>query len=310
VRYGWPTAWSVQNGGVADPRPPSVIGHEPTPSYDFMPVPSLVAKPVGAKETDWDLNRKKARMRYAPRYASGFKTVPHQFARFRRGDTTLLAGAYRLVRDLEMGRAPYTAALVLDALDGQAPTMVKQDSAAAATALLTPMSGPTIASLEVVGARNRRATRVRTTVEPLAKDARISDFLLLQKGDPSVTPSLEKNAAQAFGSLELDKGATVGIYWEIYRPVSPSAPLQVQVRALRVDASLGQRLGNFFGLSKAVQPVAIVYTDNGRPDGGPGRSLSLAFPPVAAGEYQLSLVVSGGGISDSTAQIVRIKGER
>ncbi|HYW30992.1 MAG TPA: hypothetical protein VE869_05740, partial [Gemmatimonas sp.] len=71
VRYGWPTAWSVQNGGYGDPRPPSVIGHEPTPSYDFMPVMEVITTPVGAKIADWEPNRKKARMRYAPRYASG-----------------------------------------------------------------------------------------------------------------------------------------------------------------------------------------------------------------------------------------------
>lgn len=310
VRYGWPTAWSVQNGGVADPRPPSVIGHEPTPSYDFMPGAKALVTPVGAGDGDWDPRRKKARMRYAPRYASGFATVPHQIARFRRGDTTLVAGAYRLVRELEMGRAPYTASLVFDALNGTAPVSVRKDSAAAASALLLPLSTPMLASLEVFGAQGKRATRVRTTVLPLPQGARLSDYLLLQRGDPSGTPSLEKNVSQAYGSLELEKGATVGLYWEMYRPSSPSAPLQISVRALRLGASLGQRLGSFLGISKAVQPVAIRYTDNGRPDGMPGRSITLNFPPVAAGDYQLTLIVAGAGITDSTSQVIRVRGER
>ena len=101
VRYGWPTAWSVQNGGVADPRPPSVIGHEPTPSYDFMATPAAIAKPVGASDAEWHFARSKARMRYSPRYGTGFGALPHQFARFLRGDSTLLAGGYRMVRELE-----------------------------------------------------------------------------------------------------------------------------------------------------------------------------------------------------------------
>lgn len=310
VRYGWPTAWSVQNGGVADPRPPSVIGHEPTPSYDFMPVMEAYAKPIGATAADWDLKRKRARMRYSPRYASGFGTVPHQIARFRRGDTTLVAGAYRLVRELEMGRAPYTAALVLDAMNGTPPVSVRKDSAAAASALLAPITAPMLASIEVFGARGKRATRVRTTVTPLPRDARLSDYLLLQKGDPSISPTLERNAAQAYGSLEIEKGAVVGLYWEMYRTSTPDAPLQIQIRALRLGASLGQKLGSFFGISKAIQPVAIRYQDNGRPDGQPGRSITLNFPPVAAGEYQLTLVVSGGGVTDSTSQVVRVRGEQ
>jgi hypothetical protein len=310
MRYGWPTAWSVQNGGVADPRPPSVIGHEPTPSYDFLPSPKAIAKPIGAVQGDWDMRRAKARMRYAPRYASGFGMVPHQIARFRRGDTTLVAGAYRLVRELEMGRAPYTAALVFDAMNGTAPVAIRKDSAAAASALLLRLTSPMLASLEVFGERGKRAARVRTTIGPLPRDARLSEYLLLQRGDPTINPSLEKNAAQAYGSLELEKGATVGLYWEMYRESSPANPLQIQIRALRLGASLGQRLGNFLGISKAIQPVAIRYTDNGRPDGQPGRSITLNFPPVAAGDYQLTLIVSGAGITDSTSQVIRVRGER
>lgn len=308
MRYGWPTAWSVQNGGVADPRPPSVIGHEPTPSYDFIPEQSALATPIGATQPMWNLNRAQARMRYAPRYASGFAMLPHQFARFRRGDTTLVAGAYRLVRELEMGRAPYTAAFTLDAMDGTTPPRaVSKDSASAAGALLMPLTSPMLGSLEVYGARGKRASRVRTTITPLPATVRLSDFLVLQRGDPTVTPSLERNAAQAFGSLEIDQGATIGLYWEMYRPSVPSAPLQIEVRALKLGTSLGQRLGSLIGLSKAVQPVSIQYQDNGRPDGQPGRSIAVTFPPVAAGDYQLSLVVSGAGIADTTSQVIRVR---
>lgn len=311
MRFGWPVQWSVQNGGVADPRPPSVIGHEPTPSYDFMPVAKVFSTPVGSVEKDWDLFRKKARMRYSPRYASGFLTAPHQFARFRRGDTTLVAGAFRLIRDLEMGKGPYTAALVLDAIDGRPAVMAKRDSAGANGALLASMgTAPMLASIEVFAPAGRRVTRARTTVQPLPKDARLSDYLLLQRGDAGATPSLEKNALQAYGSLEIERGATIGLYWEMYRNATPSAPLQVSVRATRVGASFFQKLGSSIGLSKSVTPVSIRYADNGRPDGAPGRSLTLNFPPVSAGEYQLTILVSGAGITDSTSQIIRIKGER
>ena len=310
LRYGWPTAWSVQNGGVADPRPPSVIGHEPTPSYDFMPVPAVFSAPVGAEPSDWELRRAKARMRYAPRYASGFGALPHQIARFRRGDTTLVAGGYRLVRDLEMGRAPYNVAFTLDAFNGRDPLQARRDSAQANGALLLPMTVPMLASLEVIAPTGKRAARVRTTVRPLATDARLSDYLLLQRGDPSVTPSLERNAEQAYGSLDLESGSSVGLYWEMYRAASPGAPLQVSLKATRLGASFLQRLSSSIGISKAVTPVAIKYNDNGRPDGAPGRSLQINFPPVAAGDYQFTLTVSGAGITDSTTQIIRVRGAR
>ncbi len=310
MRYGWPTNWSVQNGGVADPRPPSVIGHEPTPSYDFMASPKAVETPIGAGAGDWALRRAKARMRYAPRYAAGFGEVPHQIARFRRGDTTLVAGGYRLVRDLEMGRAPYSAAMVLEGMNGRAPTVVRRDSASANGALLAPLDGPMLASIEVLAPTSNRATRVRTTVQPLPTDARLSDYLLLQRGDATATPELERNALQAYGSLEIERGATVGLYWEMYRPATPSAPLQVAVRATRVGASFLQKLGSSIGLSKSVTPVSIRYNDNGRPDGKPGRSLTINFPPVAPGDYQLTLLVSGAGVTDSTTQTIKVRGDR
>lgn len=311
LRYGWPMAWSVQNGGAADPRPPQVIGHEPTPSYDFMPALSAIANPTGATASDWDPNRKKARMRYATRYAAGFGALPHQFARFRRGgDTTILAGGYRLMRELEMGRAPYTAALTLDGFDGRPPVQVIKDSVAANGALLVPFSSRMLASVEVLAPVGKRAARVRNTVEPLPRETRLSDYLLLQRGDASPTPTLERNAEQAYGSTEIEGGTTIGIYWEMYRPASPSAPLQVSLRATRLGASFFQKLGSSIGLSKALTPVSIKYNDNGRPDGGAGRSLTLNFPSVPAGDYQLTLMVSGAGGTDSTTQVVRVKGGR
>lgn len=311
VRYGWPTAWSVQNGGVGDPRPPQVIGHEPTPSYNFMPTVAALEKPVGATATDWTPRSAKARMRYSPRYATGFAMLPHQFARFRRGDSTLVAGGYRMVRELELGRAPYVAALTFDALDGRPPRTVRKDSAAAASALLLPLgTAPMLASLEVLAPAGRRAARVRQTVQPLAPTALLSDYLVLVRGDPTATPSLERNAQNAYGSLEIEGGTTIGLYWEIYRQATVSAPLSISLKATRIGASFFQKLGSSIGLSKAVTPVSIRFADNGRADGGFGRSLTLNFPSVPNGEYQLTLVVAGGGQSDSTTQRIRVKNGR
>ncbi len=311
VRYGWPTAWSVQNGGVADPRPPSVIGHEPTPSYDFMATPAALAKPVGASSADWSFKRAKARMRYSPRYGTGYGALPHQFARFRRGDSTLVAGGYRMVRELELGRAPYTTALTFDAFDGRPPRQVRKDSATAAGALLLTMgTTPMLASLEVLATTGRRASRARETVQPLPAGTRLSDYLVLVRGDPSAAPSLERSALTAYGSLEIEGGTTIGLYWEIYRQVSVSAPLSISLKATRIGASFMQRVGSSVGLSKAVTPVSIRFADNGRADGAFGRSLTLNFPQVPNGEYQLTLVVAGGGMSDSTTQRIRVRAGR
>lgn len=308
IRYGWPVNWSVQNGGVADPRPPSVIGHEPTPSYDFLPTDQALQNPFESTVADWPLSRKKARMRYAPRYASGFGVPPFQFARFRRGDSTVVAGAYRLVRELEMGRGPYNAALVLDALDGSAPIVVERDSAPANAALLAKIGQkPFVASLEIVAPNSKRAARVRAAVRPLPADSKVSDILLLTKGDASARPSLETAASLAFGGADIDGGTTIGLYWENYLNVSPTSPATTIIRATRVGASFLQRLSSTLRLSKAVQPVSQRIQDPGRPDGLPGRSVSLSWPQVPDGDYMLTLIVDNKSGRDSTSTLIRVR---
>jgi hypothetical protein len=94
----------------------------------------------------------------------------------------------------------------------------------------------------------------------------------------------------------------------MYRQASPGQPLQVSLRATRLGAGFLQKLGSSIGLSKTVTPVSIRYNDNGRPDGGPGRSLNINFPQVPAGDYQFTLVVSGAGLTDSTSQVIRVRG--
>jgi len=71
-----------------------------------------------------------------------------------------------------------------------------------------------------------------------------------------------------------------------------------------------QKFGASIGLSKALTPVSIKYNDNGRPDGGAGRSLTLNFPSVPPGDYQLTLMVSGAGVTDSTTQTIRVRPKR
>jgi hypothetical protein len=305
-RYGWPVAWSIQNGGVADPRPVSVIGHEPTPSYDFMPEPRVVGAPLSATAEDWDLTGKKARMRYAPRYASGFKPAPHQLSRFRRGDSTLVVGAYRLVRELEMGRGPYRAGLVL-ATEPTKQLRIVRDSAPAAGGFIAPVpTGGALASLEVWSPVSRKATRVRSSVRPLDAGARISELLFTSKSDQTGRPSLEWAAQSAFGSADIPAGTTIGLYWETYLPVSPSAPAMVSIETTRLNTGGVSRVLSGLRLSRTMRPISVRFADQGRPDGAPGRSIALTWPEVPAGTYKLSLVVNVGGVADSTSTTVRI----
>ncbi len=308
VRYGWPVAWSMQAGLMFGGGARSIIGHEPVPSYDFMPTVRALENPLTATVTDWSVNNARALMRYSPRYASGFETVPNQLVRFRRGDTTILAGAWRLVRELEMGPGPYTAALITDASPGTetATTTVRNEDAGAYGALLTTLgTGPVLVSLEVFGARARRATRVRESVSPLKADTPISEILILQDGPDVEAPNLEDIANRAFGSTVTIRNVPVSIYWEMYGDISPTNPVTVSVSVQRTQVSLAQRLRSAIGLGKTT-PVTVTYEDDGRQDGMPGRMTRFSLAGAIAGDYELKIKMERAGLADSTSVLLTL----
>jgi hypothetical protein len=311
VRYGWPTAWSMQTAGALDPRLPSIIGHEPTPSYDFMPSAAAIMSPLAATERDWEPDRKDARMRYATRYATGFGMLPHQIARFKRGDSTVVAGAWRMMREQRMGPAPYQVGLFVADDSAVVISRTIKDSAPANGAVVAALGTTAkLVSLEIMAPTAKRATRVRTAVQPLANGVRVSDMLLLAAGDAGATPSLENVAGRAWGSNDIVPGRSFGLYWETYVPVSPAAPLQVTVRATRTSSNFSQRITNALRLSRAMTPVAISFRDAGRPDGLPGRAVQFTWPEVPPGEYRLTVKLEGAGGIDSTSQLFTVRGER
>jgi hypothetical protein len=301
----------MQTAGALDPRLPSIIGHEPTPSYDFMPTPEVMRAPLSASATDWEPDREDARMRYAPRYATGFSALPHQFARFRRGDSTVVASAWRLTRTQRMGAGPYRVGLFAADDSVRIVSETVRDSAAANGAVVTALGTvPRLLSLEVMGASARRTARVRAAVAPLADSVRVSDMLLLAGGDAGAAPTLESVAPRAWGSNDIEPGRAFGLYWETYVPVTPNDPLQVTVRATRTSSSFVQRLTNALRLSRAMTPVAVSFRDAGRPDGAPGRAIQFNWPEVPPGEYRLTVLLRRDGLVDSTSALFTVRGER
>jgi hypothetical protein len=307
LRYGWPVSWSVQTAGALDPRAPSVIGHEPTPSYDFTPRAGALANPVAADAGEWKLGDALPRMRYAPRYAPrGFVDLPHQLARFRRGDSVAVVGAYDAETDRDWGSGALRVGLAL--ADSAAVRVVARASDRPRRGAIMAMAptAPLLASLEVLGEKQQRAGRARYAIEPLAPIAALSDVLLLKKG-AGAAPTLESVLPDALGSRTIVAGSTIGIYWESYRPASPSRPAEVSLTATRLNTSRMERLRSAMRVGSAVRPVAVRFQDTGRPDGAAGRSLTVSWPEVPPGEYQIELIVTPqGGAPATTTFDVRV----
>ncbi|AHG88028.1 hypothetical protein J421_0491 [Gemmatirosa kalamazoonensis] len=329
VRFGWPTAWSAADRTMmlgSESR--SVIGHEPTPSYAFVPRADAVESPTTSEADDWELDARLPAMRYAPRYAwRGVRPLEHQLARFRRGDSTLVVGAWSVARDGvwhgDSARAdsardlrrrmprdstrPDTlrAALVLVDTAGRMTT-VARDSATTAGALIVAVPRAAyLASVELLAPARGRAARARTGLAPLPRDTVVSDLLLLaHAAAPGAT--VEQLARDALGTHTIVAGMPVGLYWETYLPRADSA--EVTVQATRIDAAWYARLGRALKLAGGPPtPVAVRFVDAARPnDVAAARSLALTWPPDATGTYRLEVTVRTGDRAATATDTVRV----
>jgi hypothetical protein len=307
LRYGWPVAWSVQTAGALDPRAPSVIGHEPTPSFDFTPRGAALASPVTAGADAWKLDEALPRMRYAPRYTPrGFVPLSHQVARFRRGDSAVVVGAWDVETDRDWGSGAVRVGLGLADSGGVRAITRATEQPRRGAIRVTTAARPALLSLEVLGEKQGRAARARYAIEPLEPGALLSDVLLLRKG-AGATPTLESVLPDALGAARIRAGTTFGIYWESYRPTSPSAPAEVSLTATRLNTTRLERARSALRVGSAVRPVAVRFQDTGRPDGQFGRTLTVTWPEVPPGEYRVELIVTpAGGAPATTVLNVRV----
>lgn len=343
LRYGWPTGWSTRESGASATSMYAfsgdvgrgVVGHEPAPSYDFVPRGGALGVerrgvadvPEGAWTLRQSPDAQPTPMRYAPAYAGGGVGEPtHQLARFRRGDTAVVVGAYDATRDSlwSDGRTPPALSGGLFVLDdsGTAVAADRRDSVARVGVLVArvPYASPasrtdqstghwllgleilqrdtvhTIDGRRVLG----RALRTRAPFHPLGGDARLSDLLLLRHS-PGPTPTLTAALDSAAGSLDVRRGGAGGIYWEQYADAGTTAvaatpiaaaPDTIVIAATRLTRGFRDRLADVLRRGTPERPIALRFPDPG--GAGVGRAIGLTWPDVPAGDYRLDVTLVPG----------------
>ena len=96
LRYGAERAWerrrSLPNGQLQDTR--SIVGRHHPKSQEFLPPDEALEDPAQVAPGDWTLEQRRPWTGYAPPYAPDLNALETQVARFRRGDSLLVAGAF------------------------------------------------------------------------------------------------------------------------------------------------------------------------------------------------------------------------
>ena len=314
-RYGWPVAWSTQNT-IIDQRGSmvsSTIGHERTPSADFMPSEAALKNPFTAKPEDYPFNARYAQMRYAPVYApGGFQELGGQLVRFRRGDSTLLVGAYVLEGKGRYERGKTRTALTLERGPDQRISRMVKDGLPlrGAVAVNAGVFRDTLlASLEILSETRKFAGRLRTGVTAIEPDARMSDLLLLAvKLSDAATAgladvaTLEQVLTSALGGTDIGDGQSFGLFWEYYG--DPGATVTISITP--TDTTSGfRRLGSMFGLGgPTAGSRSFRIPDPAQPDGGPGRRMTLTMPEVKPGRYLLAVEITAPGAPSARREIM------
>jgi hypothetical protein len=313
LRYGWPVAWSTQNTIVSQRGDlvSSTIGHEATPSHDFMPSDSALKNPFRATSADYPFNARYAQMRYAPRYASGgFQDLGAQFVRFRRADSTLLVGTYVMDGKARYERGKARAALVLETGPDQRVSRIVKDGQPLRGAVATNAGvfrDSMLASVEVLSETRKFAGRVRTGVKPIEPDAMLSDILLLsvRASDASAAglagiATLESVLTSALGGTDIGDGQSFGIFWEYYG--GPGATVTISITP--TDTASGfRKLGSLFRRGRD-GGASLRIPDPAQPDGGPGRRLTLTMPEVKPGRYRLAVEITAAGMAPARRELL------
>jgi hypothetical protein len=303
MRFGWPTWWTRDHpSSVAANTAPSIVGHEPTPSFFFHPTDRLLeASPADAQPDDWEPTTRRPPARYAPAYAATFADLPAQISVFRRGDSAIVVASYEAPRDSLFDDGVSEAALALGADESTPMTVVRQrvEHGPAEPLVARVAWAPMIASVELTAAERRGVARTRFGVRPddgrrMGADGRLalSDILVYRAVD-SAAASLEDVARYALGAARIATGGRVGIYWELYGVRPAGEPLLVTLTVERVGIGWRTRTAERLHLATKATPLRVRWEEVPKRDSGiASRAITIDLSALPAGRYRMQLMVT------------------
>jgi hypothetical protein len=313
MRFGWPTWWTRDHpSSLAGNAPPSIVGHEPTPSFFFHPADRLLeTDPADAQPGDWQPTSPRPSARYAPAYAASFSVLRTHVSVFRRGDSAIVVAAYEPPDDSLFDDGVIEAALALGSDEAATMTVVRRrlDGRAAEPLVATVAWAPMLASVELTAAKRRGVARARLGLRP--DDARrrgaagrlaLSDILLYRAVD-STARSVEDVSRYALGTARIALGGRVGVYWELYGLRPAGEPLSITLSVERVGIGWTTRAAERVGLATKATPLRVRWQEVPKRDNGvASRAITIDLSALPAGRYRMHLMVAADDGSTAVSE--------
>lgn len=299
LRYGWPVAWSRIIPASPVTLEPEILGHDPSPSFDYGPRAELLDSGAAGGPEGWALDDPHGAFRVALRGVRWMSAAATQVARFRRGDSTALVAAWATADD----SLPRPEVTIAAAEDGAAPWRSRTDSGRVGRATLMLAGTPLLAAVELADSTTGGLARVRRVYAPAARRAgeEISD-LLLYRPAADTPPTLADAAALAIPGDTVHADAPLGLYWESYAAAVADTARDTWVLVERIDQGVFRSMRQRLGLLDPDSPLRIRWTEPRAPhDGIATRALSMDLRELPAGRYRVTVGLGAGGPLATTA---------
>lgn len=290
LRYGWPTTWSRVVNSSQLGAEPSIIGHDPSPSFAFAPERWLVDSLRPLATAAWDMNSHQAEARYAPPLVRRVVMAAVQVARFRRGDSTLVVAAYSATDD---SLAAPIGTLGVGAADGTL-TIGASDSARVGRTRVLLKGMPFLIGIDVSDTTTRTLARSRLTLISAGDSSRLrlSDLLVYRAGDLPAS-SLDSALARAVPGDTVTRDHAIGLFWETYGMANEGESVDLSLSVERVDHGWIRSARQRLRLTPVDTPLRIRWTD-ARPsaDNAAAHAVSLDLANLDAGRYRVMLTLT------------------
>ena len=286
LRYGWPTAWSRYQTSMVNATDPGIVGHDPSPSFSFAAASALRDSLRALPPDAWDLDTQRSEARFAPRHVKRVAGATAQFARFRRGDSTLVVAAFAAHDDSL--RTPMSAIAVAGA-DG-VPVASTPDTVLVGRASVTVAGAIVLAGVDVADTTTRTLARMRLGFLPTADGGRLalSDLLVYRAGEAPAA-SLDSALARAIPGDTASRVRPIGLFWETYG-AADGETMDVSVSVERVDHSWIRSTKQRLGLTPVDTPIRIQWSAVRLPgERAASHAISLDLANLDAGRYRVTL---------------------
>jgi hypothetical protein len=308
IRYGWSRWFTRGDAPFGNPYDMPVTGHDAGTAYYFLPSGRMLDSGPSAP-LDWRLDYSRAISGYAPSYARTIHEINAQVASFRRGDSTLVVGAWDVRRDSTLVGRKLNAALVLAAPgDVRAVSRATEQGAVGrieATALLD--SG--WIGLELLAPTERRAGRLRLGL-PRRSVGRValSDLLFYSPTDRPVDDlAAARDSALAMNVAPFNRN--VGVFYETYGLAPQGEHLRFTLTVEQIEIGWRQRAAERLRFADPTAAVRIQWDEMARVSNGiNGHGQKVSLSSLRSGKYRMTLrVVTDEGATATSSRDIEVR---